>query len=135
MAINLYSDYGGFYNNYKVVDIPKVDLEAVSKQEEVKKIEENASMAMQVPALEKPEEALDTRSRIADLDNISLNFNSGDDYSYIGSDFEIEKLDIQKAISDMKKDKILEDYQFFVGDKDEMKNTFKDEDGAVFLKF
>ena len=56
MAINLYSDYGGFYNNYKVVDIPKVDLEAVSKQEEVKKIEENASMAMQVPALEKPEE-------------------------------------------------------------------------------
>ena len=135
MAINLYSDYGGFYNNYKVVDIPQVDLEAVSKQEEVKKIEENASQAMQVPTLEKPEEALDTRSRIADLDNISLNFNSGDDYSYIGSDFEIEKLDIQKAISDMKKDKILEDYQFFVGDKDEMKNTFKDEDGAVFLKF
>lgn len=46
MAINLYSDYGGFYNNYKVVDIPKVDLEAVSKQEEVKKIENSASMAV-----------------------------------------------------------------------------------------
>lgn len=134
MAINLYSDYGGFYNNYKVVDIPKVDLEAVSKQEEVKKIENSASMAVEVPVINKPE-VPDNRSKMADLDNISLNFNAGDDYSYIGSDFEIEKLDIQKAISDMKKDKILEDYQFFVGDNEGMTNTFEDEDGSVFLKF
>jgi len=134
MAINLYSDYGGFYNNYKVVDIPKVDVEAIGKQEEVKKIEDSASMAVNAPSLDKPE-VTDNRSRMADLDNISLNFNAGDDFSYIGSDFEIEKLDIQKAISDMKKDKILEDYQFFVGDKEEMVNTFKDDDGTVFLKF
>ena len=134
MAINLYSDYGGFYNNYKVVDIPSVNIEATGKDEEVKKIENNASALMQAPVLDRPE-VPDTRSKMADLDNISLNFNAGDDYSYIGSDFEIEKLDIQKAISDMKKDKILEDYQFFVGDKDGMKNTLDNEDGTVFLKF
>ena len=36
MAINLFSDYGGFYNSYKVTDIPKVDVEAVKKQDEIK---------------------------------------------------------------------------------------------------
>ena len=81
MAINLFSDYGGFYNSYKVTDIPKVDVETVKKQDELK-----AAAALAIPELPKvevvPEEVKpDFRSKTADLDNISLTFYSGDDFS------------------------------------------------------
>lgn len=135
MAINLFSDYGGFYNSYKVNDIPKVDVEAVKKQDELK-----AAEAQAIPELPKaeviPEEVKpDLRTKAADLDNISLTFNAGDDFSYLGSDFEIEKLDINRAISDMHKDKILEDYQYFVGTQSDSDATYSGEEGKVFLKF
>ena len=135
MAINIFSDYGGFYNSYKVTDIPKVDVEAVKKQDELK-----AQEALALPELPKTEavpEAVkpDLRSKTADLDNISLTFNAGDDFSYPGSDFEIEKLDINRAISDMHKDKILEDYQYFVGTQSDSDAAYSGEDGKVFVKF
>ncbi len=134
MAINIYSDYGGFYNSYKTVNIPKVDLETVKKQDEIKAASEAAvSELPKIPEINADAKA-DTRSRMADLDNISLTFNQGDDYSYIGSDFEIEGLDIEKAISDMRKDKILEDYQYFVGGQN-YENIAAEGDGKVFLKF
>ena len=135
MAINLFSDYGGFYNSYKVTDIPKVDIEAVKKQDELKAMEAQAlpklPEVVTVPEEVKP----DLRSKTADLDNISLTFNAGDDFSYLGSDFEIEKLDINRAISDMHKDKILEDYQYFVGTQSDPAETYSGEDGKVFIKF
>lgn len=136
MALNGLSDFGGFYNNYKVVDIPRVDFDTVREQDARKTAETQA-----VPEPLKQEEPVvkttgeDTRSRSADLDNISLTFNKGDDYSYLGSDFELGKLDMEQAISDMKKDKLLEDYQFFVGSSSGLNETFKSEDGTVSLKF
>lgn len=133
MAINIFSDYGGFYNSYKVTDIPQVGVEEVKKQDaEIKA----ASEALpQIPVVDEIKtETPDLRSKSADLDNISLTFNSSDDFSYLGSDFEIEKLDINKAIDDMRKDKILEDYQYFVGAQNDLSNTFANEDGKVFLK-
>lgn len=138
MAINGLSDFGGFYNNYKVVDIPKVDFETVKKQDEVKAAEANALQTLpavpEVPAAEENVKE-DTRTNMADLDNISLTFNANDDFSYLGSDFEIGKLDMQKAISDMKKDSILENYQFFVGSSENLNGGFQSDDGKVFLKF
>lgn len=134
MAINLFSDYGGFYNSYKVMDIPQVGLEDVKKQDAEIKAAEAA--VPQIPVVnEIKAETPDLRSKTADLDNISLTFNASDDFSYLGSDFEIEKLDINKAIDDMRKDKILEDYQYFVGAPNDLTNTFSNEDGKVFLKF
>lgn len=137
MAINLFSDYGGFYNNYKLSDIPKVDVSTVREQDEEKQRLEQA-----IPDIPKVEEIRevepDNRSRMADLDNISLTFNAGEDYSYIGSDFEITSLDMEQAISDMRKDKILEDYQFFVGASSELNtenNAVNNEDGKFFIKF
>lgn len=132
MAINIFSDYGGFYNSYKVTDIPKVDVEAVKKQDEEKLASENALPSIPaVPEVKEP----DLRTKTADLDNISLTFNKGDDYSYLGSEFEIEKLDINQAISDMRKDKILEDYQYFVGTQNFAGDSLNNADGKVFLKF
>lgn len=38
------------------------------------------------------------------------------DKSLIGTDMKLENLDVKKAISDMKKDSILKEYQYFVQD-------------------
>ena len=130
MAINGLLDYGGLYSNYRPVQIPMVGVAEVAKQDEqALKASENVVAA---PVLETP--VNDNRSRMADLDNISLNFNTGDDYSYIGSESDMATLDMEKLISDMKKDKVLEDYQYFVGSTN-TQNTFADNDGAVFLKY
>lgn len=140
MQVNGFADYGGLYNNYKVVDIPKVDIEAVKKQDEIRQAEK----AAEVTKVELPVEevsfinepiAVDNRSRMADLDNISLTFNANDDYSFLGQDSDIASLDMEQAISDMHKDKILEDYNYFVGSSDNLKETFGNEDGKVFLKY
>ena len=62
-----------------------------------------------------PELEQDNRSRIANLENISLTFNKADDFDFIGKDSSIETLDMEKAISDMQKDQVLQQYQYFVG--------------------
>ena len=130
MAINALSQFGGLYNNYRVTDIPKVDIKEVEAQD-LKKQQEAA-----VSSLETFEPVVaDNRTKSADLENISLSFNKNDDYSYIGMDFSIEALDMEQAISDMKKDKILEDYQYFVGSSERLNETFASEDGKVMLKF
>lgn len=135
MAINIFSDYGGFYNSYKVNDIPKVDVDTVKKQDEERLAAENAlPQIAEVPAFDALEKQPDLRTKTADLENISLTFNKGDDFSYLGSDFEIEKLDINQAISDMRKDKILEDYQYFVGTQSSATDMANLADGKVFLK-
>lgn len=38
-------------------------------------------------------------------------------YELKGMDSDLSKLDIEKALSDMKKDQVLQQYQFFVGEK------------------
>lgn len=50
------------------------------------------------------------------LQDISLDKNTGSSFDFIGRDSDISSLDVQKAVSDMKRDRILEDYQYFVGD-------------------
>lgn len=138
--------FGGFYTNYRAAEIPQVDVETVKKQEEQKLNEqlglnheaESTISTSELNANKKVEEAseaVDTRSRSANLEDISISFNKGDDYSYIGSESEIGDLDMQKAISDMRKDKILEDYQYFVGSAQDVQSAFSNDDGKVFLKF
>ena len=53
----------------------------------------------------------------AALDDISITFHKQDDFGYIGRDSDIHSLDVEKAISDMRKDQILQQYQYFVGSK------------------
>lgn len=138
MTINGLGEYGGFYGNYKVVDIPKVDVETVKKQDEQKNVSQNSAGLAQgisdYTATKDVDAVVDKRSKTANLEDISLTFNAGEDFSYLGSEAEIGKLDIQQAISDMKKDSILEDYQYFVGPSANLFNSVNSEDGMVFLK-
>ena len=73
----------------------------------------------------------DSRSHSADLENISLTFCKNDTYDYIGKDASLENLDMMSAISDMQKDKVLEQYQYFVKPKDVL---LSDVDGTVIQK-
>lgn len=75
------------------------------------------------------------RVRYPDIDvkDISLTFNKNDDFEYIGKESSLNSLDIEKAISDMKKDKIFEEYQYFIGGKPDLEDD-GEADGNVFLK-
>ncbi len=43
-------------------------------------------------------------------------YNSDATYSLKGADSDIRSLDVEKAVSDMRKDEVLHQYQYFVGD-------------------
>ena len=68
------------------------------------------------------------------MEDISITFNRQEDFGYIGKDSDIHSLDMEKAIDDMKKDSILQQYQYFVGNS---RNLYTNEsaDGTVIQKF
>ncbi len=134
MAINLFSDYGGFYNSYRPNNIPYVDTKKVEAQDLLKQQEEETLPKVIESASKVFETSVDSRSRIADLENVSLTFNQGDDFSYIGSDLNIDNPDMEQAISDMHKDKLLQDYQFFVGSSEDLTKLLDNSDGLVLMK-
>lgn len=136
MGIGSVSDYSSLFANYKVPEIPSVDLGSLQKTEEV--FAEKPSVAQEKPALndihlsieEKPIERAN-----ANVHDLSLSFNLNEDYGFIGRDSDIEALDMQKAISDMKKDQVLQQYQYFVGSANDLFSEAFGKDGLVFMKF
>ena len=89
----------------------------------------NIDKANDVAKENKPEE------KVVNVPVASQKFNSNDysglydkDREYIlgENDVSLEKLDIQKAVSDMEKDQILEQYQYFVrpSNEDNKTNSF-----------
>lgn len=54
-------------------------------------------------------------SKSSDINELSLTFNREESFGYIGKDKDVAALDVQKAISDMQKDHILQQYHYFVG--------------------
>lgn len=70
-------------------------------------------------------------------EDLPLKFNRGEDYSYIGKDRDLANLDMQKAISDMKKDSMLQQYQFFIGRSNNLAEgkAIPLKDGIVIPKF
>lgn len=133
--ISGFESYGGLYGNYRMQNIPMVDVETVRAQDAGKVSEGVAGSASQ----QSPEETSgvsavseNRASRIANLEDISLTFNKEDDFGYIGSESALGQLDMEKAISDMKKDSILEQYQYFVGNQG--MNVANTVDGSVFMK-
>lgn len=69
------------------------------------------------PAAVKESVSLQEQKPNAPLEDISITFHKQDDFGYIGRDSDIRSLDVEKAISDMRKDQILQQYQYFVGSK------------------
>ncbi|MCQ2080604.1 MAG: hypothetical protein MJZ11_03035 [Lachnospiraceae bacterium] len=127
MGIQFYNGLSNYsYNDYNRRNIPQVTPEEALANENALKVnaakEENTVSSSPV---------VDNRSRVATLEDVSLTFNKEDSFDYIGTEAPIEKLDMQQAISDMKKDNILKEYNYFVGSS---KNLYQDADGAVIIK-
>ena len=137
MGIGPISDYNSFFANYRVPEIPSADISRVQRPDAVSVNEQTTGTQpkqtvndIDLSIEEKPIE----RSN-ASVHDMSLSFNVNEDYGYIGRDSEIENLDMQKAISDMKKDQVLQQYQYFVGSANDLFSTDTGKDGLVFMKF
>ncbi len=133
MGIGGINDYSSILANYRVPSIPQVDIEQVKKQQENAALSQDFTPVISSPIVEEPR----SREQVSqtNLEDISLSFNLAEDYSYIGSESDIAALDIEKAISDMKKDQILHQYQYFVGSSAELTQTEGNADGKVIIKF
>lgn len=127
------SDYSSLFQNYRIPNIPEVQIGQVETQEP--KVQESSVNPQEKQIIMEQEPLQNRAGKSADLENISLKFNTGEDYGYIGKDSDLEKLDMQKAISDMKKDSVLQQYQYFVGSAKNLNSGIPSEDGIVIPKF
>lgn len=106
-GMNDYSDYGKVYQNYRMPEIKPAEAEEAQQVQ----TQEIAQTTQEQPA----ESTSSVQRHDAALEDVSLTFNKQDDYGYIGKDSDILSLDVEKAVSDMRKDQILQQYQYFVG--------------------
>jgi len=120
MAMNI-NDSFRYMQDYRVNDIPRVD----APKPEPAQVKENTEAAKPSVTIEPIE---DRRPRSVDPNEVSLSFNKNNDYGYIGKDKDLSLLDMEQAISMMRQDSILQDYQYFVGSS---KDIFNSEDGRV----
>lgn len=127
MTLERISEYGNLYQNYNIQNMKTVTPDEVKKQSEQTLQKHSKQSNYSTPTIEN-----DTRSRIADLDNISLTFRKDESFDYIGTYSSLENLDMEKAISDMKKDQVLQQYQYFVGNSQNI--IANNADGIVIAK-
>ncbi|MBR1862099.1 MAG: hypothetical protein IJ796_09640 [Lachnospiraceae bacterium] len=113
MGINGINNYSNFIGSYRIPSIPSVSVEDVKKQDEQRLAQQNQE-TLRPAALEDISLPAKPRNDAAPTE-ISLTFNKGEDYGYIGRDSDIYSLDVENAISDMRKDDVLKQYQYFVG--------------------
>ena len=131
--------YDSIHNIYGVQQIqaPYVDEPGrVGRQNSIADQDDQPRMPERSDNLTSPAEAVQENpaSRMADLENVSIKFNKEDSFGYIGMDSSLDNLDMQKAISDMQKDQVLQSYQYFVGNAGSIYGEQSSEDGMVVLK-
>lgn len=128
MGIGSVNDYSSLFQNYRVPSIPSVSVEEVKRQDAQRQSLENITVGQ---SYDQP--GVTEQKPNAALEDISLTFRKEDDFGYIGKDSDIMKLDMEKAISDMQKDSIIKDYQYFVGNS--QNRISESADGTVIAKF
>lgn len=129
MGISAIAGISGVQPYYRSYDIPMKTPEEITAKEQP---------AEQILPVREPDNGsqtespfIDTRSRSTDPESISLTFHKEETFDYIGSESKLDNLDVRKAISDMQKDAVLQEYQYFVGSAKSLINT---EDGIVLMK-
>lgn len=128
MGIGNVTDYSSILQNYKIPVVPQSTPIVISDVQQ----QENPA-AMPVVDIREEASVQSLARQDAKLEDISITFNKQEKFDYIGQDSDIRSLDMERAISDMKKDQVLQQYQFFVGSA---KNLLADNaDGMVFAKF
>ena len=130
MGIRFYNSLSS-YGNY-TYNKPVAISEAAPQEVETKEAQLNTQPEEKAETLSDAQlERIDSRSKTADPESVSLTFNKESSFDYIGQDAPLRSLDMDKAISDMKKDSILQEYSYFVGNSSSL---FGSEDGVVIAK-
>ena len=65
-------------------------------------------------------------SRTGNLEKIIFDFKKNNEFNLVGAQSKVEDVDVDKALSDMKKDSVLDQYKFFV-----KSSLLSDADGSV----
>ena len=117
MALNSVNSFVSGYNAYNIPSVkdnpqvaPQPELQPQSKQAQQEKEQEKKGLdlTVEVPAREN-----------ASIENVSISFGQYDSSSLdIYGDMGLASRDMKQAISGMQKDRILHEYQYFVGGKD-----------------
>lgn len=116
MAILGSVNFMNLQNSYYQPQIKTVDVDQIRKQE-TEQVKHAAESQIASP-IHTPEADKARAQRVASLQDISLNFNKNAAGSQIGKDVDIESLDRPTSVrSSGHRDGILQQYQFFVGDK------------------
>ncbi len=68
--------------------------------------------------------------KVSNPNDFTFDFRKNNPYNLVGATSPVEDIDVEKAVSDMKKEVVLDQYKFFVGDA----NLGTDADGTVRLK-
>lgn len=134
MAIGAINGMSNGYYQTPIRPVKRVELENIRENERAEK-QKQQSEGIQVQEVQKSSAyQLNPAPKAADLENISLQFNNGETYEYIGKDKPIENLDVKQALSEMQKDQLLEEYHYFVGNERSTGEIFKSGDGKVVIK-
>lgn len=91
---------------------------AVSRQEDTAVAESNGSPLK------------DKAPKVSNPEDFTFDFKKNNSYNLVGATSPVNDMDIEKAVSEMKKDVVLNQYKFFVGHT----NLGTDADGTVRLK-
>ncbi|MDD6810810.1 MAG: hypothetical protein PUD93_02935 [Lachnospiraceae bacterium] len=122
--------FSSFQSSYGVQQIPRTVQEPLPLQKQ-EADQGTAALGLEKESVQE-QSSLHTAKPV-DLENVSLTFHKEESFDYIGNDSSLDNLDMQKAVSDMKKDMVLQEYQYFVGRSGNLfeKQT---EDGLVIQK-
>lgn len=110
MNISGIRPYAGFYdyNSIKASEIRNQQIQASQQNNSVQEEPSGVEMSVQAPV----------EQNYTQYD-YAQQYRPGESYELKGADSDIYSLDTQKAISDLDKDQILQQYQYFVGNKDQ----------------
>ncbi|MCR4596445.1 MAG: hypothetical protein K5673_06655 [Lachnospiraceae bacterium] len=129
MGINF--DYTNFISSYGMQQIPQVNPQDLTP--EAPKVENRPAQQEEVQGGAQVAQDYPKAPRTAQLEDVSLTFNKQDDFGTIGMDVDIAKLDMEKVVSDSKRESILSGYRTFVGPTPEQM-VAQYEDGLVIAK-
>lgn len=93
------------YNSIKIDELRNQQL-AVTTQEQAPMQEESTGYKDQLPV----------EQNFTSYD-YAKSYQPDETYELKGAESDISKLDVEKTMSDLEKDKVLEQYQYFVGDQ------------------
>ena len=109
--------YEGFYqyNSIKLNELRNQQIAASAKAaEQANGVEDTAQK-------KEEQEVLTPVNQTFDSYDFAKQYRPDETYELKGIDSDIESLDAKKAVSDLEKDQVLQQYQYFVGDKVQVK--------------